>query len=246
MKAVLSFCLLILVFTSCRKPENRTCFKGWGDETTIEVQPGSFDKLFLKAHLEYVMIQDSTDKLVIKGGENVVNHVKYEIGDDGTLTISNGNRCNFIRNGHKVIVVEIHYTNVFNIRFEGTEPLTNVGVHKTDYFTLFIRDGAGPVTMNIDCINVSSDISHGWGNYTLTGHAKYGMIGVRSNGYCDTRGLVLDDSVYVANESSGKIQINAEGIPLRGYLRSNGNVEYEGNPTLVDIVNTGNGQVVKL
>ena len=66
------------------------------------------------------MIQDSTDKLVIKGGENVVNHVKYEIGDDGTLTISNGNRCNFIRNGHKVIVVEIHYTNVFNIRFEGT------------------------------------------------------------------------------------------------------------------------------
>lgn len=246
MKIVLSFCLLVLVFASCRKPENRTCFKGWGDETSIEVNTGSFNKLFLNAHLEYVMVQDSTDKLVIKGGSNVVNHVKYEVSDDGLLTISNGNRCNFLRDGRKVIVVEIHYTNVYNIRFEGTEPLSNVGVHKTDYFTMFIRDGAGPVTLNIDCINVSSDISHGWGNYTFTGHAKYAIIGARSNGYCDTRGLVVDDSIYVANESSGKLKVNADGIPMRGYLKSNGNIEYCGTPTLVDIVKTGNGEVVKL
>lgn len=245
MKAILVLLLGISVLFSCRKAENRACWKGWGEDTSLEIPMEDFDKLFLSAHLEYEIIQDSTNKLVIIGGDNMVNHVKWEI-TNGTLKLENKNKCSFLRNERKTIKVEIHCTSIFNIFFEGTEPLNSRGKMKADYFTLFIRDGAGPVNLDIDCISIDADISHGWGDYTLKGNAQYAFIGARSNGFCDTRGLIVSDSIYVANESSGKIKINTGNLPLYGYLKSKGNIEYTGNPVSVNIINTGEGKVVDL
>ena|SRR6218665_3709027 len=246
MKKLFPVLVLVLVCFSCKKAEDRSCFKFWGEEKTIEIPLEDFDKLFLNAHLEYELVQDSTDKLVIIGGENVVNKVEWSISDDKVLSLSNKNKCNFLRNERKIIKVEIHYTNIYNIHFEGTEPLTTRGKLKTNYFVLFIRDGAGPVTMDLDCISVFADISHGWGNYTLTGKTEYATIGARSNGFADTRGLTVNQSIYVAHESSGKIKVNCGSLQLDGYLKSNGNIEYVGSPSLVNVLDTGDGEVVKI
>lgn len=246
MKAILiSLIIGISMLISCKKAENRTCFKGWGEETSLEIPMADFDKLFLSAHLEYEIIQDSTNKLVIIGGDNMVNHVGWEI-TNGTLKLSNKNKCSFLRDERKTIKVEIHCTNVFNIFFEGSEPLNSRGKLKTDYFTLFIRDGAGPVSLDLDCVSVNADISHGWGDYTLKGTTQYAFIGARSNGFCDTRGLTVSDSIYVASESSGKIKVNVGNLPLYGYLKSNGNIEYIGNPVSQNVLVTGEGKVVDL
>lgn len=245
MKTILFSLLGISLLISCRKAENRTCWKGWGKETTLEIPMKDFDKLFLSAHLEYEIIQDSTNKLVIIGGDNMVNHVGWSI-DKGMLRIENNNKCSFLRDERKTIKVEIHCTSVYNIFFEGSEPLNSRGKLKADYFTLYIRDGAGPVALDLDCISVNADISHGWGDYTLRGNVQYAFIGARSNGFCDTRGLTVSDSIYVSNESSGKIKVNTGNLPLYGYLKSNGNIEYIGNPSSVHIVNTGDGKVVDL
>jgi len=246
MKMWVPFLAFVLIIASCKKAEDRSCFKFWGDEKTIEVPLDDFEKLFLNAHLEYELVQDSTDKLVITGGENVVNKVEWSISDDKTLSISNKNKCNFLRNERKVIKVEIHYTNIYNIHFEGTESLTTKGTLKTDYFVLLIRDGAGPVNLDLDCISVSADISHGWGDYVLTGTTEYASIGARSNGYCDTRGLTVNQSIYISQESSGNIKVNCGNLPLNGYLKSNGNIEYIGNPDSINILNTGTGKVVDI
>lgn len=246
MKSLIVLIVVGLCFASCKKAEDRRCFKFLGEEKTIEVELEDFDKLILNAHLEYILVQDSTDKLVITGGENVVNLVEWEIDNDKILTISNGNKCNFLRNERKVIKVEIHYTNVYNIRFEGTEPLTTKGTLKTDYFVLLIRDGAGPVTMDLDCISVNADISHGWGDYTFTGTTDYAYLAARSNGFCDTRGLSVSTDIYVASETSGTIKVNCGNLNLKGHLKSNGDIEYIGNPSSVNVLNTGTGKVIDL
>jgi hypothetical protein len=239
-----AFFLLLILVVGCKKPENRTCWKFEGPETTRVVSLPTFDKLFLTKHLRYSIIQDSTNCLVINGGENVVNLVTYSVDQYGLLTIENTNRCGFLRDEKKVIHVEIHCTSISNIHFEGGEPLETLGTLNSDYFVLFIRDGAGPVRMKLKSKIVFADISNGWGDYTLSGSTEIANIGAKSNGYCDVTGLQISDSIYVASETQGDILLNCNGIPLTGYIKSGGSVRYRGIPTVISVIDTGIGELI--
>lgn len=236
--------LLGLVF-SCKKPVNRSCWKFAGETKTISISVGDFTALFLNGHLSYSLVQDSTDKIVITGGENLIGHVKWT-NENGLLTLENGNKCNFLRDPKNLIHVEIHCTTVANIRFEGTEPLKGIGTLKSDYFVLFIRDGAGPVTLDLQSLVVDADIAHGWGEYHLSGKTKIARIAVRSNGFCSVDQLQITDSVYVGSESQGDITLNANGIPMAGYIKSGGNIRYKGIPSLITVIKTGDGNLIPI
>ena len=58
--------LLIFQFSACNKAENRKCFKTIGSETTKTIEIPTFNKLFLKEFIEYVLVQDSTIQLIIR------------------------------------------------------------------------------------------------------------------------------------------------------------------------------------
>lgn len=68
MRLILFISISIILF-SCKKAEDRTCWKSAGDETKLEVSLESFDKLFLREHIVYELVQDSLNKLVITGGD---------------------------------------------------------------------------------------------------------------------------------------------------------------------------------
>ena len=71
--------LLIFHFSACKKSEDRKCFKGIGDETIKTISLPTFDKLLLKEHIEYILIQDSTNQMIIRGGENLVNYIEWSL-----------------------------------------------------------------------------------------------------------------------------------------------------------------------
>lgn len=235
--------LSLFVLNACKKAENRSCFKFVGTTKSKEIGLDNFDKLILNPHVIYEIIQDSTNKVVITGGENLINFIETKV-EDGTLEITNINKCHFLRNAKKLVKVEIHCTEIININFKGSEPFTSKGLLNFPYLTLHIRDGAGPVNLNIQSIVLDADISHGWGDYTLTGIAKYARISARSNGFCDTYGLTVTDSIFVASETAGNIKVNANGIPLHGYLKSVGDILYKGTPTNIDVLDTGVGSLL--
>jgi hypothetical protein len=236
--------LLIFQFSACKKSEQRKCFKTIGSEISKTIDLPSFNKLLLKEHIEYVLIQDSTDKLVIRGGENVVNFIEFKLVEDNRIKIENKNKCSFLRKLNAKIIVEIHYTEINDIHFEGTESLTNVGTLKGSYLSLLIRDGAGSVKLNIDTPLTFADISHGWGDYTFTGKTEYAEIRARSNGYCDVLGLEVSDSIFTSNSTAGTIKLKADGIALRGEILTNGKIVYRGTPSLIDVKITGTGKLV--
>ncbi|TSJ42455.1 GIN domain-containing protein [Fluviicola chungangensis] len=231
-----------LFLFSCKKPENRTCFKLLGSETTMEIPLASFERLDLREHVEYVLIQDSLDKVVLKGGKNLLNLIEVK-SESGLLTIENKNRCGFLRNAKKVVVAEIHFTSLVNIRFIGTEPLTNLGTINTDYFTFYSRDGAGDVILNLNAIEINAEANHGWCNFTLTGTAQKARICAKSNSYCDVTGLAVSDSLYVASETVGDIKINANNLIIHGYITESGNILYTGTPLGIDVLLNGTGTV---
>ncbi len=229
---------------SCKKAEDRACFKSTGKNAERIVQLPDFEKLLLREHMEFVLIHDTVNKLVITGGEKVINLIHWNVDEEKTLEIKNGNKCSFLRKLDKKIKVEIHYINMYNIHFEGTDSLTNLDTLDIPYFTLLVRDGSGSVNLKLNSIIIAADISHGWGDYTLAGKTNFARIAARSNGYCDVLGLKIQDSVFVSSETSGTIKLNANAIPLRGELKGNGDIWYWGIPSLISVNELSLGKLV--
>lgn len=247
-KTICIMLLLAVVFTGCKKASERKCFKSAGAETTREViLTEDFDRMKLHPHIAYELIQDSLNKVVIHGGENLVNFIECKVVD-GLLEIENTNKCAFLRAGKKnknKIVVEIHFTSLINIHYEGSEYMKSIGTIHSDYFTMLIRDGAGPVELTMDSKVVDADISHGWGSYTLHGTTQTARIGARSNGFCDVRDLTITDSVYVASDTPGDVYLHANGIPLYGFIKGSGNVYYSGTPSKISVVLSNTGELIQ-
>lgn len=239
-----AFLLMAVAVTSCKKAEDRTCFKKIGKDAELTIALPEFNKLLLREQIEFVLIQDSTDKLVIKGGENLIKHISWSVNSENLLEIKNANKCNFLRKLDKKVKVEIHFTSLYNLHYEGTEPLTSLDTLNTPYFVMMIRDGAGSVKLNLRAVVIEADISHGWGDYTLSGRTAYARIAARSNGFCDVRNLKISDSVLVSSETAGTIKLNANGIPLRGQLSGYGDVWYYGIPSLIDVREISTGKLV--
>lgn len=243
MRPLQLFGIIALLVIGCRKPEDRDCFKTVGDDTTLEIVPPSFNKILLREHLEYVLVQDSVEKIVLHGGKNLLNFVNVEIVDD-VLEISNENKCNFLRTYKRKIKVEIHFIDLLNIHFEGTEALTNKGVLEFNWLTFLIRDGAGPVKLNFNAQSVNATISHGWGDFTFTGNVGYANLNVRSNGYCDTYGMQVQDSLTVISNTQGSVKVNANNVKLKAQIDADGDIYYRGIPTSIKLNQYGNGELI--
>lgn len=129
--------ITLFVFTGCKKPGDRTCFKNTGTFTSVEVPLDSVRTFRLYKNIRYHIYQDNARKIVIEGGEHVVNQIGVT-NEDGIVSIHNNNKCNFLRDSEKMISVEIHYPylNRFYIEssdsvvFENTvtnEPMDSLG-----------------------------------------------------------------------------------------------------------------------
>lgn len=243
MKQIGIFIVCAMVLFSCRKAEDRSCLKTTGEEDTLELALPFFDRLVLHEHLEYELVQDSTDKVVIIGGKNLLNFVQAEV-TDSILDISNVNKCNFLRTLKRNVKVEIHFTRIGNIEYMGTEYLKNKGKLKLDYFTFLIKDGAGPVNLNFDAELLLAIISHGWGDFTFSGSVRTASMTIRSNGYCNTEAMTVQDSMVVVSRTQGDVRINVNGAKLKAQTEQDGDIYYKGIPSSIKFNKYGNGELI--
>ncbi|MEY3237015.1 MAG: hypothetical protein RI883_1116 [Bacteroidota bacterium] len=243
MKNLICFLCGFLILVSCAKPEDRECVKSAGDETEIEILTPKIDRLFLHEHLEYILVQDTIEKVVLSGGKNLVNFVIVDV-NEGLLDISNTNKCNFLRSYKKKVKVEIHFIELINIHFEGTESLTNKDTLQFSWMTFLIRDGAGPVLLNFNADAIYATISHGWGDFTFNGTVNYANLNVRSNGFCDTYGLKVKDSLTVISNTQGYVKVNANNAKLKSQTDLDGDIYYKGMPSFIKFNQYGSGDLI--
>tara|TARA_B110000285_G_scaffold26248_1_gene25393 strand:- start:438 stop:1175 length:738 start_codon:yes stop_codon:yes gene_type:complete len=240
---ILTFSIVCLAFVfSCKKQENRTCYKSIGDESIQERSLESFSLLDLGPHLRYVLVQDTVNKVLISGGKNLLNFIETNVSDD-KLTIVNKNKCNFLRKLNHVIVVEIHFKEIINIYSESTEEVFCESL-TTDYLTIAMRDGVGTMKLNINVISINVVVSHGWGNFELTGDANYAKFIIRSNGFGDANGLIVNDSIHAISNSSEYFEINASNCILRSQTHENGDIWYVGVPSQLEHFSYGSGLLI--
>jgi hypothetical protein len=245
MKVAIGFIFLIITLISCKKEEDRICLKSSGNLDSLVLFTDSFNKLFLHEHLVFELVQDSIDKVVITGGENLIQHVAVTV-TDGTLDIVNRNKCSFLRSYNKKIKVRIHFKSLINMHLEITEPMSNIGKMKFDWLTFLLKDGSGSVNLQFDAQAIFATISHGWGDFTFTGSTRYANLNMRSNGYCNLYGMNVADSVTIISNTQGSVKISANGIKLKAQTLSDGNIYYKGIPSSIQFDRFANGELIQV
>jgi hypothetical protein len=241
---VLWYCIVILIWlTACKKAPYRSCFKTSGNESERTVTVGDFNRLFLSERMNFVLIQDSTNQVVVKGGENLLQLIEIT-NEDGLLTITNKNRCNYLRN-FDVPLVEIHLTKLVNLHIEGSEKLTNKDTLFTDYLTLTLRDGAGTVDLTLKTIDIKAENTYGWANLTLKGETQTLRANLMGDGCFDVKQLNVTNSLKILTVSSRDQSIRAEGISLQAQIDGIGNILYWGTPSNIFCNKYGTGNLIK-
>jgi len=237
---VLSVAIMVL---GCKKPENRSCAKFTGKNISKEVKLNEFNRLFLGPHLKYILVQDTEEKVVISGGENLVNFIKTEI-KDGLLSIRNENKCNFLRSYKKEVTVELHLKKIHNIQFEGTKELICSNTLNLDDVVLVIRDGAGKVNLDLNANSLQTVVTNGWGNFDFKGIVNYLKLEIKANGFGTTYDLDVVDSVHVLTKTQETVSVRFSNGLNRVEVNGGGDVWYKGSPSNLFFNQYGTGQLL--
>ena len=235
--------LLSIIVFSCKKSEDRSCFKFVGDSSTKIISLGKTDSLYLYDNIIYTLVPDTVNFVELKGGENLLNHIEC-LSFNEKLEVRNNNKCNFLRSYKKKVEAFIHVKEIRYIHYEGTENLFNKDTLKSGELRLIIRDGAGPVELTVENGYMSAAVTHGWGNFTLHGMAYSAFLNCSTNSYCNTTNLNVETSLKVYSTTGGDMTVNAEGTDFHATIKRDGNILYTGVPNSILVEDNGDGEVV--
>ncbi len=244
MRQLLVLGLLIFIFSSCKKANERTCWKSAGVQSTKIIPVAAFEKLELYEHIKYTLIQDSLNFVEIKAGKNLIDLIDVNSANS-ILKIENLNRCNFLGYQKRKVAVEIHVRNLKYIYFKGTDSIVNKEILNLDNLTVVIEDGAGSIDLNLNANKLNFTVPHGWGDFKLRGFTNFFRVDIDGSGYFDTRELQVQDSISVISISPILSKINAENCKLKVELNGEGDLWYYGNPTILLKNEYNSGRVIK-
>ncbi len=240
----LIFISLLAGVKSCKKAEDRECLKSTGHIVTQEIGMPSFTKLDLNEKIEFCLVQDTVFKVVLNGGKNLLNDIKMSVSDD-RLTITNENKCNFLRSYKKIIKAEIHFVDLTEINYLGTEILTNIDTLNLPWLKLAILNSSGSVKLNLKSKFIFASASGGYGDFNLSGTADYANLYIDNNGFCNTFNLLIKDSVKVVSNTMGNMMVNSDKTVLKAEIKNGGNIFYKGAPSNIILNKIGKGNLLK-
>lgn len=234
------------LFFSCKKANERVCFKGTGEKSERIVNSEmEFDSLFLFDNLYYSLIPGNESKVVLTGGENMLEHIEVDFSD-GKLSVSNKNKCKFLRSYKNEIHAKIYVNYITYIHYEGSKELKSLDTLHSGELRLIIRDGAGSTDLTLRNGYTSATVSHGFADFTLRGETQYAHLHCSTNSFCDTRSLKVTKELIVYSNTVGKMLVNASQAEFFATITQSGNIEYVGYPSMISLDAKGEGQLIDL
>ena len=243
MKYILFISLLIFVF-ACKKAEDRSCWKSSGEKSEISVDLPEFSKLRLLKNIEFNLVQDDSTYMLISGGKNLLNFIQFRESEVGEIEISNANNCNFLRDLSSKIHVEVHFKDLTDITFIGSEKLTNTDTLNFQNLYVLLNECSGTVDLTLKANYLNCENSEGYSNYIFRGKATSARFEIRANAYADCSEFLVQANLSVFNKSVGDIYVNATNTILDGYISGNGNIYYKGTPLQNTLKSYAKGSVI--
>lgn len=234
MRGLFTYCIAVLVMmSSCQK----ILFND--SEETRTILPGEFSSARIKGICDLVLVQDSTDRIVISGSNNI-SSIKAGVLND-TLVIDDGG--GFSLNPGKN-TIELHFTRLDYLVTYDPVNLTNKGVLKADRLSW---DGIGEIaeaSLVLDCnLFIFCNSANTLGFVKLSGRVETLIVFNRYGSSVLADGLSCRYA-DITNESAGDVYVNASER-LVAYIWGPGNIYYQGDPVTDIREAKGTGNLIK-
>ena len=242
MNKLIYISFISLIVFSCKKPEDRACYKSTGN-TISELRPlGDFTTIVLNDNIELKLNQSTENTATITSGENLINSINTEVSGD-TLFISNENKCNNLRSRKHDITIDLNIVNVRKINHFGTKGLSSTNTLKSDTLSIESYDGHGDVTVDFEGDYLATIFHSGTCNVVATGVVNNSYAYQISNGYTDYSGLSANYSHLHSRTVQDCIISAKEKLSVE--IHGSGDVYYKESSILnIELKRTGTGELI--
>jgi len=202
----------------------------------------NINHLVLEDDINVVLIQDSTDQIVLNSYSNLINFITFETVDT-LLKVQNTNGCHFLRNRDIENTLEVHYTDFEMIELNGNGSLTNEGTLDLQRFELLSYESHSTIDLNLNCSNLVCAFFYGTVQATFTGNGTYTSILQSGFSWVDASNFI-GPSMHAFNGSTGDLKVNATQ-DLDVELKAFGDIIYTGSPNINIIDHSGEGSLIE-
>lgn len=213
-------CCIIILCTSCRKSEERRCFKSNGKPLTENRSLGVFSKVELNDNINLTIIQDTVDKAAITAPSNLIGFISTDVSNN-ILTIKNNNKCNWLRSFETNISIVLHTQSLNNLTCHGSGMVQSQGRFTGDSFEINLHDASGKIhiTTNLNKLYVKQH--NGPAMVNISGESNNTEVYSAGSGF-----------LYLQNLNSNQLTMRHKGtgdchVRAQQYLHAT--LEYTGN-----------------
>ena len=210
------------------------------DEGTREIILEDFHSVKISGIYDLVLIQDSTNRLVVSGS-NDINSIDAFITDD-TLIIDNHRKMslNPVKNR-----LALHFSNLSHIVTFDPVTVSNRGIIKADMIIFEAKGEIAEVRLVLECNNLYVfNSANTLGYFHFIGKTGTCVFWNRYGSAIFADSLISKDA-EVYNESVGDVNVNASDN-LRAFILGSGNICYHGNPAINIAEKSGAGRLMRL
>ena len=237
------FAMVLVASTSCNREDAPDCFQRAGEAKTVQRDLDEFYSIELNDYIQYELLDTSYFGVIISAPGNLISDIETQVSD-GRLTISNTNRCNFVRSFKNRITVRICAPDFFDIQNYATGDISSVNELTGNRFSLENRGAAGVqrISLRTDTVNIATHT--GVSDAVLDGACDVVYLFNQGLGKLDARDL-QSNYAFVNNSSLNDVYVYSQDY-LYGFIQFSGNIYYVGNPEGIDSLVKGDGEMKPL
>lgn len=200
----------------------------------------NFHAVIISGIYNIVLIQDSLNKLVISG-KNDINSISAVIKDD-TLIIDDHKKMPFNPNKNRLA---LHFTNLEYLVTYDPVNVSNADTIRADLFQYYALGEIAQVKLTVDCNSfICVNSANTLGYFNFSGKASYCSFFNRY-GCSIHAGSLYAKYAEITNESVGDVRINASDH-FKAFIRGPGNIYYYGTPVIEIAEKRGDGRVIRV
>ncbi len=228
---------------SCKKENLCDCVKSTGPTNVIYHDVQNFTCIDVKDKINVFLTQGPNYEVKVEAGRNLQPLIKAKMEGD-TLHIFNTNRCNWVRGYKHEINVYITAPHFKYILHNGVGPMRTTNRIVQDTLTCRTNN-SGELRLDAD-IGVIMCSAHGNGDIYLTGITDNLQNDYTGTNYLYAADLTVRKYIYLHSVSIGHAYVNAPpGGLMDIHMERSGNIYYKGEPSQINLVKNGKGDLIK-
>jgi hypothetical protein len=221
-----------LISPGCKKSG---LFMETGETRRVSISIDDFEEIILNDKINLFLTYDTTKKLSIEAGENLIPGIGLSVRD-GKLSISDNNNFQWSRNLDYTINVFVSRSYLKKITYYGAGNIKTTNTWKAEEFILDSWTGIGSADLDLETGYTELVIRKANADFTLRGSGRNTMI------YCADHG-----SMNLEQFTSGEVVMDYRSIRdsrlnvtqhLDAKILYKGNVYYKGNPSIASFYNS--------